>query len=146
MTQDEETRKVDFVSFPVEATEKDKAAIAEQIAKLQPAFKATTDDSTFVQNNFGSISQFWVKQADVLDIIRDTLAGMSAGSVYGPYVDKTAYKAVKILDKQVMRDSADSRHILIPATTPAEFAEADARIDSLKNVIERGLNLSLIHI
>lgn len=138
--QDEETRLIDFVSFSVEASEADKAAVRKQIADLNTQFKTTDNDSVFVQNNYGSISQFWVKKDGLAEALKDTLMKLPVGSVYGPYQDGTNYKAVKILDKQVMQDSADSRHILIQASTPAQFAEADRRIDSLKNVIESGAN------
>ncbi|MFT4758914.1 MAG: peptidyl-prolyl cis-trans isomerase D [Paraglaciecola sp.] len=138
--QDEETRVIDFVTFNVEASDADKAATQKQIAELNPKFKSTDNDSVFVQNNYGSISQFWVKKDGLVAALKDTLTSLPKGSVYGPYIDGTNYKAVKILDKQVMQDSADSRHILIQANTPAQFVEADRRIDSLKNVIERGAN------
>jgi len=136
--QDEETRVVDFISFPVEASAEDKQKISAKIAGLKTKFAASTDDSLFVQNNYGSISQFWVKKDALAEPLKDTLMSLPKGAVYGPYIDGTNYKAVKILDKQVMQDSADSRHILIQASTPEQFADADRRIDSLKTVIESG--------
>ena len=136
--QEEETRVVDFVSFPVEASQADKDAIAKQITGLKAGFANSTNDSLFVQNHFGSISQFWVKKDELADAIKDTLMNLPVGTVYGPYVDGSSYKAVKILDKQVMQDSADSRHILIQAQTPEQFAAADRKIDSLKTLIETG--------
>jgi len=144
-TQDVETRMVEFISFPVEASQKDKDNIAKEISNLNDKFRDAANDSTFVQSNYGSISQFWLKKDVLADPIQDTVFKLPVGSVYGPYLDESnstapAYKAVKILDRQVMQDSADSRHILIQASTPAQFAEADRLIDSLKLVIETGQN------
>jgi peptidyl-prolyl cis-trans isomerase D len=145
--QDEETRVIDFVSFPVEASDADKTTIRNDLAKLKEDFRTGDNDTVFVQNNYGSISQFWVRNGGTGNqelkgpqSLKDTLMKLPKGAVYGPYQDGTDYKVVKILDKQVMQDSADSRHILIQANTPAQFAEADRRIDSLKNVIESGAN------
>ena len=50
----------------------------------------------------------------------------------------------KVIDKKVMPDSAEARHILRRVTTgtPEEFATADAFIDSLRNELNRGISFS----
>ncbi len=58
--------------------------------------------------------------------------------VYGPYIDGVAYKAVKVLDKKVIPDSVDSRHILIRAETPDEVLAATKNWTVIKTVIEAG--------
>ncbi|RMG79320.1 MAG: hypothetical protein D6714_16640 [Bacteroidetes bacterium] len=136
--QDEETRNVEFVVFNVKPSAKDSADIRKQIADLIPAFEAAEDDSLFVRNNFGTISQFWLDETGVPAAIKDTIFKVPVGSVYGPYLDADAYNAAKVLDRQMMPDSAKSRHILIAATTPEEFKAAEKTIDSLKTLLETG--------
>ena len=135
---DEETRRVEYVSFDVQATAADSAAIAKQISDSKEDFQNAENDSLYVQNNFGSISMFWVKKSDFNQDVVDSVFAQPVGSVYGPYPEGSNYVAVKILDKQIMQDSADSRHILVNASTPAQFASAAAKVDSLKNLIETG--------
>ena len=136
---DEETRKLEYVVFNVQATAKDSAKWREQITTLMEEFKTTPNDSTFVERNLGSISANYVDKSVVSSIIADTVFSLPSGSVYGPYIDGNQYKAVKVIDNQMISDSADTRHILISATTPASFITAEQKVDSLKNVLEAGL-------
>lgn len=137
-TTDEETRKVEYVTFPVEASTEDIEGIKTTLAGQVPNFQNTDDDSTFVQNNLGSISQFWVKADGLNAEISDTVFSMPIGSVFGPYEENGAFRAVKLLDRQMMQDSADSRHILVSATTPADFPRASSKADSLINLLNNG--------
>lgn len=136
--QDEETRRIDYVVFNVSPSAEDSTDIRKSIADDVPAFETTDNDSVFVETHYGTISAQWLTKDDLAPAIADTVFKMSAGTVYGPYEDAGKYKAVKILESQVMPDSAKSRHILISASTPAQFAQAAKTIDSLKNLIETG--------
>lgn len=136
---DEETRVVDYVVFNVSATAADSAKLQKDIQDLVPKFVASTNDSAFVLSNQGLIDPRYVDRQAVSSVVADEVfQNMEVGQVYGPYLDGNSYKAVKLRDKVVMADSADSRHILLSATTPASFDEAERRIDSLKLVLESG--------
>ncbi len=136
---DEETRVLDYVVFNVAATAADSAKLQEDIEELVPKFAESTNDSAFVLSNQGLIDPRFVDRQAVSPVVADEVfLNMEVGEVYGPYLDGNSYKAVKLRDKVVMADSADSRHILLSATTPASFDEAEKRIDSLKLVLESG--------
>ncbi len=136
---DEETRVVDYVVFNVTATAADSAKLEKEIQELVPRFVESTNDSAFVLSNQGLIDPRYVDRQAVSTVVADEVfQNMEVGEVYGPYLDGNTYKAVKLRDKVVMADSADSRHILLSATTPASFDEAERRIDSLKLVLESG--------
>ena len=138
-TVDEETRVVDYVVFNVTATAADSAKLQKDIEDLVPKFVESTNDSAFVLSNQGLIDPRYVDRQAVSAVVADEVfQNMEIGEVYGPYLDGNAYRAVKLRDKVVMADSADSRHILLSATTPASFDEAEKRIDSLKLVLESG--------
>jgi peptidyl-prolyl cis-trans isomerase D len=137
-TRDEETRKVEYVEFKVTPSKADSTKLQQQITDLKDGFASTDDDSIFVQNNFGSIRQFWMNGDALNDAIAETVFQMPVGSVYGPYLDGNSFKAVKILDRQMIPDSAKSRHILISATDAASFAAATKTIDSLKTLLLNG--------
>jgi peptidyl-prolyl cis-trans isomerase D len=136
--QDEETRRLDYVVFNVVPTAKDSATIRQNIADLVPDFAATDNDSTFVENNYGSIDEAYFKKDQLSPAISDTIFQMSTGAVYGPYLDLNSYKAVKLLGKKVVPDSVKARHILRSASDYNTLVTAQSMIDSLKNLIETG--------
>ena len=136
--QDEETRKVEYISFNVEATKEDSAVIRNQLAEKIEFFRATQDDSTYVENNFGVMNPSYMTTENLPNAIQNRVIADPIGTVIGPYVEGTNYVLTKIVDRVAMADSADTRHILISATTPEEFVNATARIDSFKTVIQNG--------
>ncbi len=135
----EELRHVDFVVFNVVPTSADSAIIRETITENIEAFKVTENDSQFVENNYGIIDQQYFKKDDLPGFIADSIFSMALGKVYGPYIDGDAYRGVKVLDKKIIPDSVESRHILIRASTPAEALAATSKLDSVKTVIEAGI-------
>lgn len=139
--RDEELRRIDYVSFDVVATAADSAALRDEISALIPDFQTAENDSNFVLKNEGQISPFYLSDDELgrsSQIAADTLFGMAPGTVFGPYVENGNYNLVKLLDRQVMADSADTRHILISAPTPDAFAAASVRADSMLNVLRSG--------
>jgi peptidyl-prolyl cis-trans isomerase D len=138
MKKKEEFRTVEFVVFNVTPTAEDSALVKNAITDRISKFKEAENDSVFVENNYGTIDVVYYKKEDVGEVIADTIFDLPVGSVYGPYIDGVEYKAVKVLDKKVLPDSVQSRHILIRAETAAEVASAKKTIDSLKTLIETG--------
>lgn len=132
--QDEETRKVDYVTFKAEASDSDQQKILAEITTLAGKFATTDDDSLFVESNYGVIGGTYEKKSFYSNVYADTLFNVAPGTVVGPYKDGNAYVAVKVLDRKVMPDSVRARHILLNAATPANFQT----LDSLKNLIEAG--------
>jgi peptidyl-prolyl cis-trans isomerase D len=135
---DEEVRKLAYVVFDVIATREDSIAIRDGLAKLIPEFEASTNDSIYVENNYGSFDPTYASKDAISPAISDTVFSLPVGTVYGPYVDNGAYNLVKIADRKVIPDSVRSRHILIPANTAIGMQQALRTVDSLKNLIEAG--------
>ncbi len=136
---EEETRSIAYVSFPVLPTSEDSAAIRNNLAELAAEFETTEDDSLFLLNNQGTIDPTFYKKDELSLELADNLFDSPVGSVYGPYKEGNAYKIAKLLDKQVLPDSVKSRHILIRATNPVEFASAEKLLDSLTTLIQTGV-------
>ena len=137
--QNEETRKVDYAVFEVKPTANDESNIRQAMSDLLPEFASTSNDSAFVENNFGTISGIYQKKATLSNFsFADTLFNVAPGSVVGPYKDGNAFVSVKVLDRRVVADSVRSRHILIQGTDQASFARGFQLLDSLKNLIEAG--------
>jgi len=135
----DEMRTVDFVVFNVIPTTEDSAIVRDAINERIDAFRVTENDSQFVENNYGTLDVTYFKKADLPENIADTLFSASIGTVYGPYIDGNAYKAVKLLDKKMIPDSVNSRHILLRAESADEVLAATKKLDSIKTVIEAGV-------
>ncbi len=136
--QDEETRKIDYAVFEVKPTAEDENAIRQTMSDLLPEFASASNDSIFVENNFGTISGVYQKRGVLNRLYSDTLFNVAPGSVVGPYKDGNAFVSVKVLDRKVIADSVRSRHILIQGADQASFARGFQLLDSLKNLIEAG--------
>jgi peptidyl-prolyl cis-trans isomerase D len=134
----EEFRTVDFVVFNVVPTKEDTGIVREKIVERLDPFRTTDNDSAFVENNYGQLDEVYYKKADLAPAIADTVFKLPVGTVYGPYVDGVDFKAVKVIDKKVIPDSVQTRHILIQAKTAADLTSANAKIDSIKTLIESG--------
>lgn len=137
-TQDEETRKLDYVVFNVIPSKIDSLNLYEGMVEQIPLMRDASNDSTFVENNYGTISGIYAKKSTLSPVYADTLFKMDAGQVAGPFQDGNRYVAVKLLGKQVVPDSVRSRHILLQAQTQEQYVRASQTIDSLKNLIEAG--------
>ena len=138
--QDEETRRVEYVVFDVVASAKDSADLKAEVADLVPRFRSAANDSLFVENNLGSIDGAYFPKSSLPATIADTVMSMSIGEVYGPYLETDTYRAVKVRDRKVVPDSVSARHILRRADDLASLQAAQKTIDSLKNIIESGVN------
>lgn len=136
--RDEEGRRVEYVVFDIIPSAADSAASHDKIADLIQEFQTTDDDSSFVLRNEGTIDAAFVKKSELSPLVADTIMKLSKGSVFGPYLEDKAYKAVKLLDRKMVPDSVRSRHILRQASNPMELAQAHKTIDSLKVLIETG--------
>lgn len=136
-----ETRQLSYVAFEVEPTEEDVEGLKNELSELANDWKQETTeagDSLFAISNNGSYQAAYVTADRIGTVISDQVMNeMSVGEVYGPYEEGEAMKLVKLIDRQVMSDSAKTRHILRNATTPEQFEEADRLIDSLMAVVQR---------
>jgi peptidyl-prolyl cis-trans isomerase D len=135
----EELRSFDYVSINASPSKEDSAAVKDQVEKLVPAFKASTNDSLFVQVNAETKVPFaYKKKGQLGDPKLDTVMfGQQKGFVYGPYFANGSYKLAKLVDSRVSPDSVKARHILIDAQQIG-VQKAIAKADSLKKLIEGG--------
>ncbi|MCI4650464.1 peptidylprolyl isomerase [Phaeodactylibacter sp.] len=133
---DEETRILEYVVFEVKPTVEDSAALRNRLAELLPEFETTEDDTAFTERNYGVPPSTFLTEDAISASIKDTVMNMPEGSVYGPYIDQGKYRAVKLVERRMIADSADTRHILIQAQAPEQFVSAEKTIDSLQNLLE----------
>jgi peptidyl-prolyl cis-trans isomerase D len=135
----EELRSFDYVSINASPSKDDSVAVKDQVEKLVPAFKASTNDSLFIQVNAETKAPFaYKKKGQLGDPKLDTVMfGQQKGFVYGPYFSQGSYKIAKLVDSKTTFDSVKTRHILIKVGADGS-AKAMAKADSLKKLIQGG--------
>ena len=133
----EESRNIEYVVFNAAPSKDDSAVVKAQVDKLVPAFKASTNDSLFVEVNADTKAPLAFQRKGQLDPKIDSIMfGAAKGFVYGPYLSGGSYKLSKLVDEQTGPDSVKARHILLPITSTPEKALATA--DSIKKLIQGG--------
>jgi peptidyl-prolyl cis-trans isomerase D len=138
LKNEEERRRIAYISFEVRASAADSAAYLKSLQDLYAEFDTTSNDSVFIQQNLGMMDKVYATKDQLPASAADTLLSLPKGTVYGPFLDGNTYQLVKIIDRKIIPDSVRSRHILIPAQDPQTLQAAQTRIDSIKKVIEEG--------
>lgn len=135
----EELRSFEYVSFNAAPSKEDSAAIKDQVNKLVPAFKSSTNDSLFVQVNAETKAPILYKKKGQLGDpkLDSVMFSVPKGFVYGPYLSNGSYKLAKLVDSRVSPDSVKARHILIDDKIIG-VEKAIAKADSIKKLIEGG--------
>ncbi len=136
-TQDEATRKVDFVIFNIAATATDSANTRAGISKNLEEFRTTPNDSTFVSAKGGYITDF-AKKDKISKTIADRLSGAPVGTIVGPYDENNACFAAKLIDRKSVADSAKARHILLKGGQTSTPDGLKRKADSLVTLLETG--------
>jgi len=135
----EELRSFEYVAFDASPSKEDSASVKEQIAKILPDFKASTDDSLFVAVNAETKTPFVYQKKGQLDPkIDSVMLGASKGFVYGPYFSNGSYKLAKLVDSRFSPDSVKARHILLSPQAEGGLPRTLAKADSLKKLLQSG--------
>lgn len=133
-----EERSITYVVFDVIPSAKDSMEIREQLTEMKAEFEITENDSLFVVNNYGSYTSEYLTKEDLSPGFADLAFSLPIGTVYGPYKEGNNYRVAKVLDRMIIPDSVQSRHILLTPKTQEEAQVALQRLDSIKTAIEDG--------
>ena len=135
----QDLRSFEYVSFNAAPSKEDSLALKTDADKLAESFKASTNDSLFVQINSETKTPITFQKKGSLEPKLDTLMFNAAkGFVYGPYVSNGSYKIAKLTDVKTTFDSVKTRHILIDPATTGGVDKAIVKADSIKKVIQGG--------
>ena len=132
------SRTFDYVLFPVLPSEADRAAIAQDMARLRAEFETAADDSAFVVANADSRAYSKVPYTPgSIEKLNDSLIVNGAvGAVVGPYLEGNSYKLVKIKELADVPE-ARVRHILLSTQKDKGEDVQKPRADSLLAVVKK---------
>jgi peptidyl-prolyl cis-trans isomerase D len=133
---------IDYVVMEVSPTQEDTINYRKEMDSLAVLFKAAKNDTTFVQNQRGTMDPtFFTKDTWQDEMIEDTLFSVEKGTVVGPYMDNTGnFKVLKVLETKNVPDSVKVRHIFKRANQ-RDFASVQAaavELDSLRKMLVAG--------
>jgi len=124
--QDEESRKIEYVTFDIAASSIDSAKTVAYLEQKRADFtanKTASDDSVYVklysETPFDDV-YYEKDKVSAPDAIKDSLFTVKVGTVVGPYVDALsaenrgsgAYKLAKVSDRKLISDSVHVRDIV----------------------------------
>ncbi len=139
-TKDEETRQIGYVSFDIKPTAEDSSAIYQGLQNEIAGLRAVPNDSIafHITNRSGIIEDAYYTKDRLGATVKNELFDAELGTVYGPYKEGNDYKVAKLIDRMVIPDSVESRHILIKYADPSLRFVASEKADSILNVLNNG--------
>ncbi len=135
----EESREINYVTFPVIASDNDNKQTKKWIENLKQEFNRVENNEQFV--NLNSDIPFdgnYYTESELPANIK-SLFTAEEGTVFGSYKENNAYMISKVAEFKNIPDSVKARHILI---RPDGNVDALAKADSLLDVIEKGGNFA----
>lgn len=144
--EQEASRSLQYVAFPVFASEEDREALRRELSELEEEFAATENVPAFINSTSDErFNPFFFSQGQLSPELDSVMFNATVGTVYGPIVEGNAFVMARLNDIQFRPDSMRASHILIsfvgsaaasPNTTRS-VDEARALADSLLNVARR---------
>ncbi|HRG90331.1 MAG TPA: peptidylprolyl isomerase, partial [Chitinophagales bacterium] len=140
---DDETRKLQFVTFDIAPSATDTAAAVKAVEDNRAAFaeqKTTSDDSAFVKvYSETAFDDAYFSNDKVMSPVKDSLFSLPVKSLIGPYVDGNSVKLAKITDRKMISDSVHVRELVISFAnvTSQEIANQKfALMDSIVRMVD----------
>jgi peptidyl-prolyl cis-trans isomerase D len=140
---EDETRKLDFVTFNIIPSAADTAAVVKELQEKRAEFaaaKTPSDDSVFVKvySETAFDDAFYDKEK-LTSTVKDSLFSLPVKSVVGPYVEGGSIKLAKISDRKMISDSVHVRELVLSfanVTTQEAANVKFALIDSIIRMVD----------
>ena len=145
-------RMISYASFSQLASVEDSARTKALVEQLKAPFAADTNAKNFVARN-SSLIEFDDKfkpKSKITSAALDSIIAAPAGTVYGPFLDKSNFVIAKVVGTKQLPDSVRARHILIPVNDPKTgepiMADTTAKklADSIYNAILGGADFAAL--
>ncbi|MCB0401415.1 MAG: SurA N-terminal domain-containing protein [Flavobacteriales bacterium] len=139
------SRDIEYVRFDVTPSQEDITEAKEWIERTAEEFKTTDDDSSFVVYNSEEPLDENYYGANAMPAQLDSMAFYAEkGTLFPVYEDNGSFVVAKLTDAKMVPDSVKARHILLKTTMQPTDTLLEARLDSIKGVIEKGGDFATI--
>ena len=140
---DEETRKIEYVSFDIIPSGADSVKLIQYLADKRAEFQKgekPSDDSIFVKLYSESpYDGIYYSKDKLISTVKDSLFADKIGTIVGPYLEGDFYKLAKISDRKLISDSVKVKDIKLNfnGITTQEAANREFKfIDSIYKAID----------
>jgi peptidyl-prolyl cis-trans isomerase D len=144
----EETRTLNYVSFPIVPSPEDTAYSRNEINELTEDLETVEDDSIFARINTDGNAPFGTFHPGQLPLrLRDQYKDLEENQIIGPYLQGGRYIVHKVTD--ILEDTtsyARASHILIRAESESQEDKAEARrkAQDLLSQLQKGANFAML--
>lgn len=137
------SREIEYVRYDVVPSEKDIEETKKWAEQTFEEFKTATNDSAYVMFNSDVPFDANYYTRENMPFVNDSaFFDAEIGTTVGPYEEGNAYVIAKLTNTKMVPDSVKARHILLKPTGQPTDTTLKAKLDSVKNVIERGGNFA----
>jgi len=144
--EQEASRSLQYVAFPVFASEADREALRKELIDLEAEFAAAENVQTFINSTSDErFNPFYFSQGQLSPELDSVMFNSPVGAIYGPIVEGNAFVMAKLTDVQFRPDSMRASHILISymgsaasmPTTSRTIGQARELADSILTLVRR---------
>lgn len=133
------SRELEYVKFEVTPSVEDIAEAKKWIDETADEFKVTADDSSFVVYNSESpLDQKYYGVNEMPFGIDSSFFHQEVGTLTDVYEQNGSFMVTKLSSTKMIPDSVKARHILLKTTQTFADTLLEAKLDSVKAVIENG--------
>lgn len=141
--RDEETRKIQYVTFDINPSAADSAATVAFLEEKRAEFakgEKISDDSMFVKiYSEQPFTDVYFTADQLTSAVKDSFFALPVKSIVGPFVENGSYKLAKISDRKGISDSVRVRDITISFANITTQEQANVKllqIDSIYKAID----------
>ena len=135
----DESRDIEFVKFEVLPSEKDREDALKWINETKEGFKTADSDSSFVTfNSEEPFNTTYLNSQGMPIGLDSSFFYAEVGTIVGPTEENGAFVLTKLSKTKMVPDSVKARHILLKTTQQPSDTLLEAKMDSIKTVIENG--------
>jgi peptidyl-prolyl cis-trans isomerase D len=138
---EEETRKVQYVTFDIVASSADTAKTIQLLEEKRADFakgEKASDDSAFVKIfSETPFDEVYYDKDKLFSPVKDSLFSYPVKSIVGPYVDGKSIKLAKISDRKMISDSVHVREIVLSFANIKSQEEANVKFKLIDSIIRQ---------
>lgn len=139
----QENRAIQYVVFSAAPSSVDSATAFRDLLSQKERFSTAQLLEQYLAGEGAPFYNGYINSKAIQQPAKDSLFKLSAGSIYGPYLDANKYVLAKMLGSVKMPDTVTVRHILI-STQSRDSATAYKLCDSIQKAIAGGANFDTL--
>lgn len=137
------SRDIEYVKFVVTPSEADIAEAKKWMEETAEEFKTTEDDSSFVAyNSEQPMDETYLGLESMPAALDSSAFNAEVGTVFPVYEEQGSFVLAKLSEIKMIPDSVKARHILLKTSNQPSDTLLEAKLDSIKTLVENGADFA----